>query len=174
MLPAHQNACCSHDALDRHIWLSPLLAIKQAESIAKVLSDRFPEHRETFQNNLALCKSDLTQLDEEIRSLLGPGKRRAIVVSHAAFGYFCHDYEIEQLSVEEEGKEPRPRYLEAMLERAKESKASLVLTLPQHNNKGAELIAERLHITSQMLDPYSTNYFETLRHLTHLILKEMP
>jgi zinc transport system substrate-binding protein len=32
-----------------------------------------------------------------------------VLVSHPAFGYFCKDYDLEQISIEVEGKEPRPK-----------------------------------------------------------------
>ena len=48
-------------------------------------------------------------------------------------------------------------------------KAELALALPQYNNKGAQLIAEKLHLPVHLIDPYSSEYFETMRKLAHLI-----
>ena len=163
---------CSHccmDHFDRHIWLSPKLAASQAKIIERALAEKFPEQRELFAQNLERLEGELDLLDEEIAAILEPVKERVILVSHPAFGYFCEDYAFSQLSVEYEGKDPRPKHLEEVLKQAGEKRAEIALALPQYNNKGAQLIAERLHVPVHLIDPYSPEYFETMRKLAHLI-----
>lgn len=167
----HSLSCkhCSMDHFDRHIWLSPNLAARQTEAIEKVLAERFPERAEEFKNNGAELRRELIALDREIQEILQPVERRLILVSHPAFGYFCKDYNLEQLSVEYEGKEPRPKHLEEVLKRAVSQSMEVALALPQYNNKGAQLIAEKLHVPVHLIDPYSAEYFETMRKLAQLI-----
>lgn len=167
----HELGCkhCAMDHLDRHIWLSPKLATEQAALIEKALIKQFPEQAETFQKNLLQLTAELTALDGEIREILKPVEKRTLLVSHPAFGYFCKDYDFVQLSVEYEGKDPRPKHLEEILKRAVSESAELALALPQYNNKGAQLIAEKLHMPVRLIDPYSADYFETMRKLAHMI-----
>ncbi len=165
----HLCAHCSSDSLDRHIWLSPKLAGQQAVHIAKVLSDRFPSLSEEIQQNLQNCLLELKDLDLEIQTILAPLRGRSFIVSHSAFGYFCHEYGLKQLSVEQEGKDARPRRLEEMLGESKRLSATIAFALPQHNNKGAQRIADVMNIPIQMIDPYSADYFNTLRTLARLI-----
>lgn len=156
---------CAHDALDRHIWLSPRLASLQAEAIERHLALNFPEKEGFFKENLASLQGRLAELDEEVAALLGPLAGRVILVSHPAFGYFCHDYGLEQLSIEYEGKDPRPHYLETVLQKASSEGAELAIALPQYNNRGAQMIAEKLRLPIRWIDPYSASYFETIRTL---------
>lgn len=167
----HALGCshCSMDHLDRHIWLSPTQASLQAEGIKDVLSRQFPEDELAFQQNLEKLKDDLAFLDEEIRVILKPIAERVILVSHPAFGYFCKEYGFEQLSVEYEGKDPRPKHLEQIIQKAVSHHAEVALALPQYNNKGAQLIAEKLHLPVHLIDPYSSDYFETMRKLSRWI-----
>ncbi|MBI3901172.1 MAG: zinc ABC transporter substrate-binding protein [Chlamydiia bacterium] len=163
--------CCAHSQ-DRHIWLSPSRISKQAEVIAETLSQTFPEQKERFAVNLATLQEKISCLESELNALLTPLSGRSIVVSHPAFGYFCNDFHLRQLSIEQEGKEPRPRYLEKILLDAKESHASLALALPQYNNKGIEKVAEELNLSLHMIDPYAPDCLTTLRTLTQLILQK--
>ncbi len=165
----HTSSHCCLDHLDRHIWLSPKLAASQAEMIAHILSERFPEHRAYFKTNLDHLLAELSQLDQDISAMLTPVQHRSLIVSHPAFAYFCRDYNLEQLSVEQEGKDPRPRHLEEMMSKARQKGVEIALALPQYNNKGAQLIAEQLHVPVKMIDPYSANYLETMRKLARLI-----
>ncbi len=160
---------CSMDHQDRHIWLSPKLAMQQANLIEKTLSEKFPERKNDFQKNLMEIHEDLLKLDEEIRGILKGVENRTLLVSHPAFAYFCKDFDLVQLSIEYEGKDPRPKHLEEILTRAVTESATVALALPQYNNKGAQLIAEKLHKPIRYIDPYSADYFETLRKLAHLI-----
>jgi len=159
---------CSLDHQDRHIWLSPKRASLQAAAIEKTLSEQFPNKKESFQKNLILLQGQLALLDIEIETLLEPVKDRVLLVSHPAFGYFCEDYNFVQLSVEFEGKDPRPRHLEEILKKALSQHAEIALALPQYNNKGTEIIAEKLSVPIYMIDPYSSDYFKTMRTLAHL------
>jgi zinc transport system substrate-binding protein len=157
------------DHLDRHIWLSPKRAALQVKQMEEALKARFSTE---FRENAETLSRELADLDEEIKNLLHSVQNRAIVVSHPAFGYFCQDYGIEQLSVEFEGKDPRPKQLEKMLHKARAENASVALALPQYNNKGAQRIAEELNVPVAYIDPYSSDYFFMMRQLTHLILEE--
>ena len=160
---------CHGCLADRHIWLSPKLTKLQAETIEKALSQKYPENRALFSKNRIVLCEQLTALDEEIRSILKETKNRTLLVSHPAFGYFCKEFNLHQLSVEYEGKDPRPKHLEAILKRATEERAQIALALPQYNNKGAQLIAEKLHKPVRYIDPYSEGYFEMMRKLALLI-----
>ncbi|MBX7066311.1 MAG: zinc ABC transporter substrate-binding protein [Parachlamydiales bacterium] len=167
----HALSCksCGMDHFDRHIWLSPKMAQKQAEIIEKVLSEKFPEQKELFHENCTKLCSDLNDLDLEIRNILKNVEKRTVLVSHPAFAYFCKDFDLTQLSVEYEGKDPRPKHLEEILKRAVAESAEVALALPQYNNKGAQLIAEKLHKPVRFIDPYSADYFETMRKLAKMI-----
>jgi zinc transport system substrate-binding protein len=160
---------CSHDQLDRHIWLSPNLAKEQATLMAKALGERFPEKKELFEANCKKLQAELTQLNLDIHAILKDVKNRTILVSHPAFAYFCKEYGLKQLSIEFEGKEPRPKHLEEILKSAVEESAHVALALPQHNNKGAQLVAEKLHMPVRLINPYSPDYFKTLIELAEII-----
>ena len=155
-----------NNAQDRHIWMSPKLAQTQARTMEKILSEQFPEHQLTFQANLQSLLADLESLDSEIRRALEPVKNHVLLVSHPAFGYYCRDYFLQQLSVECEGKDPRPKHMEYILQ---QKRPDVAISLPQHNNKGTQMIADRFHLPIKMIDPYSYDYFETMRSLTNWI-----
>lgn len=172
MLTTEDNAPCPHctaDGGDRHIWMSPSLAKRQAETIAQTLSAEFPQHREQFEMRLSTLLTDLEKLDKQIRETLQHAKRRSLLVSHPAFGYFCRDFDLRQLSVEVEGKDPRPRHLEQLLQTAKNDPPAVALALPQHNNKGVQILAQGLCVQIQMVDPYSSDYFSMMQELAEKI-----
>ncbi len=163
------RGCCDHDSMDRHIWLSPTLAKSQAEAMSRALGQEFPEHAPLFAQNLQELLAELDSLDRTIHTLLDSTENRSLLVSHPAFGYFCRDYGLEQISVEFEGKDPRPKALERLLAAVKETPPALSLALPQHNNKGIQIITKELKVPLQIIDPYSSDYFFMMRSLADML-----
>ncbi len=170
-LVSHEEGiCCAHEtqgSLDRHIWLSPKLLQIQAKKISETLTLQFPEYKEIFKRNLDLCLDELDRLDKEIHALLDPSHYKSFITSHAAFGYFCSEYNLIQITIEQEGKEPRPHHLKDVMQKALDLETSLAIALPQHNNKGTQIVAQQLHIPITSIDPYAPNYIETMLTLAY-------
>lgn len=160
----------SHDeGYDLHIWLSPALAKLQAQKIAAALIALLPSLQEQFSANLQRFLDELDVLDRQIAQILAPLSGKAILVSHPAFGYFCKDYHLVQLSIEIEGKDPLPQHITEILEQAKHYSIQSVLIEPQYSNKGAELVAKSLHLPTHRVDPYAENYEENLLAIAKVI-----
>ncbi len=175
-LPDFSSKTCDHnhehsstEAKDLHIWLSLRLAKQQAQIIAETLTLAFPEQKERIKENLQVLLDSLESADTFCSNMLNPYKGNAILVSHPAFGYFCHDYDLIQLSIECEGKDPLPGHLSSLLEEAKNLPVRTVLTQAQYNNKGAEMIAEKLHLPVDEIDPYSEDYLNNILYLARCI-----
>lgn len=166
--------CCHHhhhhdEGKDLHIWLSPRLAKLQAVKIAEALTSLLPAEQKRFEANLKSFIDELDHLDAEIADLLAPMKGQAILVSHPAFGYFCLDYHLTQLSIEMEGKDPLPQHVAAIVAKAKSYAIHSVITEPQYSNKGAELIAQSLGLPTHSVDPYAMNFSENLLSIAQVI-----
>jgi zinc transport system substrate-binding protein len=172
-LPDKKNSCrcCAHhkDQIDLHFWLSLRLAKQQAELIACTLIEAFPEKQVLIEENLVAFLKEMEDLDINITKQLAPFAGEAILVSHPAFAYFCYDYCLKQISIEQEGKDPLPKEISSLTELAKETHIQVVLTQAQYNNKGAELIANQLHLPIHEVDPYSANYLKNFLFIANCI-----
>jgi len=164
-----EDHCLHGEGEDLHVWLSPHLDKAQAEKIAAALGELLPEQQGLIQKRLHTLLRELDALDRQISKELAPYAGKAILVSHPAFGYFCRDYDLVQLSIETEGKEPRPQEMQHLLEEVKQYQVQSVILEPQYSNKGAERIAEELHLKTHTLDPYAENVVENLKKIAEEI-----
>ncbi len=162
---SHCHHGCCHGGVDLHIWLSPRLMLTQARTVERALSKRFPQHQQRYRQALEEHLAELAQLDGDISKLLGPHRGEYILLAHPAFGYFCRDYAIHQMAIEFEGKDPSPRQLTQMLQKARARKIATVFTQLQFNNKAAILVAEQLGARVVLLDPFEENYLRNLWHI---------
>lgn len=175
-LPATtENKSCScgerhGETRDLHIWMSLELAKIQAKKIAQAMEQAFPEHASTIAVNLQKLLDDIEKTNRKCLGMLKPFQGEAILVSHPAFGYLCHDYHLKQLSIEVEGKDPLPKQLSQLIESAKTEKIRTVLTQAQYNNQGAELLAKKLDLPIHEVDPYSSNYLSNFEAIVQCIV----
>ncbi len=168
LISAHDqpgHTCSNPACLDSHVWLSPRQSKNQARAIAETLIQLYPENRPLYTTNLQRFLSELDALDKEIGELLAPLKQRVIMVSHPAYAYFCRDYQLKQLSVEFEGRDPTPQQLTRVIQEARANKIRAIFIQPQYNNKGARLIADTIGAKVVTVDPYSEDYFNSMREI---------
>lgn len=152
---------CFHD--DIHTWLDPLLVEQQAKIIFETLADFFPEHRNFLERNFHIFVEKLQGLDETLHALLSPVDKRILLTSHASFAYFCHRYDLHQIAIAMEGKEFLPKTLSDIV--AKKEEIAIVIFMPEFNNRGAKMVADRYDLPVAMVDPYSVDYFKMMKHL---------
>jgi zinc transport system substrate-binding protein len=169
--PAHKHGDVVHEEKDLHLWMNPSIVAKQVENITQAISVEFPEMSTAFMNNYFDLKAKLIKLNAEISEKTAPFKGSYLLVSHPALGYYCERYELHQLSVEVEGKDPLPQDIARLMNELQEHPVPVVLIEPQYNKKGALLIAEKLHVPHEEINPYSEDYFGMLNHLTDVLVK---
>ncbi len=175
LLPSHdaialgEHVCHHHGAEDLHTWLSPRIVTIQVEKIYDTLVSLFPEHEAMYEKNYHVLVNSLDSLDTHIASILAPYSDSVILVSHPAFAYFCHEYDLKQLSVECEGKDPKPRDVEAIFLQAERYHPRVAILQLGFNNRGAELIAKKLDIRTLTFNPYSADYLQNMTRLAEAI-----
>lgn len=89
----------SHQGIAFTTWLDPKIAIAQADAIRKALQERWPEHRNDFNENYMTLKSDLQALDAELNSAVGDLAGQPVFFSHPVFQYLTRRYELNSKSV---------------------------------------------------------------------------
>lgn len=158
-----KSCSCRGDLLqDRHIWLSPNLAKVQTKNITEALIENFPEHRQYYEKNLKALLEELENLNKTFIERLAPLQTKAFLISHPSFSYLCKDYDLEQIPIEEEGKEPSTKGLQNILSKAASKNVKIVFVQNQYDNRAAKIIAEKLKLKIVPIDPYSPNYTQTL------------
>jgi zinc transport system substrate-binding protein len=158
---------------DPHIWMSPLLVKKQAQTMCDALIVLAPEDEELFRNNLHLFQRDLDLLDQKITSVLQPLRGDTIFVFHPVFGYFADAYGLKQLAVERGGKTPKGRDLVSFIQLAKKNSVRVIFVQPQFDQRVARKIASAIHGVVVPLDPLAQDYIENLSHMALTIQKAL-
>ena len=84
----------SHSGTAFTTWLDFSLATRQAESIYRALSRKLPTHEAELKNNFASLKTDLLQLDEQLREMTAARPELALLASHPIYQYLARRYQL--------------------------------------------------------------------------------
>jgi len=154
-----------HHGLDPHIWLSPQLVKIQAATILKALCEIDPAHKNQYEANYRNFISRIEQLDAELQILFKGKSGMKFIVFHPAWGYFANSYNLGQVPVEIEGKEPKPAQLMELIEHARENNIKVIFAQPQFSAKSAKIVAREIGGEVIFADPMAYEWFNNLRYV---------
>jgi len=156
-----------HDeqGMDPHVWLSLENTARIVNKTADAMVHERPYMRDVFYANRDRYTSQLFEVDHTIRSTLKSLQNRAILVYHPAFGYFCRDYNLTQIAIEENGREPSAQHLAAIITQAQNEGIRLIFAEPESSTKQAETLARELNGTVVLISPLAGNYLENMQRI---------
>ena len=115
--------------IDPHVWMSCSNARIIASNILKALCELEPKNKAFFEKNYQSLLSIIDKRDSTIKESFkkDPDLVRKFVIYHPILTYFARDYQLEQLAIEEEGREPSASQLKSLIERARKEKIKFCL-----------------------------------------------
>lgn len=170
----HQHAHGEEEGVDPHIWLSPLYAKKISRQILNTLTGKYPEKRDFFAANYAELEKDIDRIAAEAEKVLAGKKNKSFLIYHPALTYFAHDYDMEQISIEDEGKEPHPAHLKKITDEARSKAITIIFIQKQFDINNAEAIARSTHSKVIPIDPLNENWLEEMQQLTQIFQENLP
>lgn len=158
-----------HTGKDPHIWLDPILVIKQAHIIAHELVKADPEGKNFYMKNLRDFISDLRKLDGYLKGLFKNMENKNIVVFHPSWGYFTDRYGMNQVPVEIQGREPGQKELSLIIDFMKRGKSRVIFVQKQFSTKSAKTIASAVKGKVVKIDPLGEKYIENMKTIGKII-----
>ena len=171
---SHDNDSGDHEGIkDPHIWLSPSLVKYQARTICDALVEISPDKQDEFERNLDVFIGDLDNLSMEINNVLSGLESREFMVFHPSWGYFADEFNLKQIPIEIEGKEPGAKELAGIIDYAKERNISIIFAQTQFSQKSAQAIASQFDGKVIDIDPLNEDYINNLRGIANLFAGEI-
>lgn len=160
-----------HSGPDPHVWLDPMLVKVQAKNIYDTLVKIDSANKSYYLVNYKAFVKELETLNKKLKSILSHSHDKAFMVFHPSWGYFAKRYDLEQISIEIQGKEPKPAQLVELIKEAKIHNIKIVFVAPQFSQKGAKTIANSIKGNTAVIDPLSTKWEENLIKVANEIAK---
>ena len=141
--------------IDPHVWMSCSNARIIASNILKALSELEPKNKAFFEKNYLSLLSIIDKRDSIIKEGFNknPDLVRKFVIYHPILTYFARDYQLEQLAIEEEGREPSAAQLKSLIERARKEKIKFCLIQAEFANRNTTTFINESHTKPMDINP---------------------
>lgn len=141
--------------IDPHVWMSCSNARIIASNILKALCELEPKNKAFFEKNYQSLLSIIDKRDSTIKESFkkDPDLVRKFVIYHPILTYFARDYQLEQLAIEEEGREPSASQLKSLIERARKEKIKFCLIQAEFANRNTTTFINESHTKPMDINP---------------------
>ena len=141
--------------IDPHVWMSCSNARIIASNILKALCELEPKNKAFFEKNYLSLLKIIDKRDSTIREGFKnhPEMVRKFVIYHPILTYFARDYQLEQLAIEEEGREPSATQLKSLIERARKEKIKYCLIQAEFANRNTNTFIKESQTKPMNINP---------------------
>lgn len=160
----------SHEGgIDPHTWLSVSGVRVQAGVILKALIELDPDNSAHYHSNHAGFIESLDSLDNQIRKLITASGVNSFMIYHPSLGYFARDYQLEQIAIEQEGKEPSPAYMKELVDIALDRKLNTLFISSQFSKQSALVIADQINAKVEEFNPSAADWSSNMLEIAQKI-----
>lgn len=154
--------------IDPHVWMSCKNARIISSNIFKALCQLEPENKTFFQKNYQQLLSSIDRQDSIIRKSFkdNPEMVRKFVIYHPILTYFARDYQLEQLAIEEEGREPSADQLKSLIERARKEKIKYCLIQAEFANRNTNTFINESHTKPMDINPLQADWANAMKEVS--------
>ncbi len=163
------NSNHSH-GIDPHIWISPYELQTITDNIYRKINELYPDSVKYTDNYLKLIER-LKALDAQIKEMLQEARVDRFVIYHPALTYYARRYGLEQISIEQGGKEPSVRQLRDVIARCKADRVRYIFYQEQFPETVVRTLADDVGATPVPVDPLREDVVDNLIYITKLICR---
>jgi len=145
-----------------HIWLSPAKLQLQAKVVLDTLIELDPKNKEIYLNNYVKYINSLANLEKEGFNKI---KQKAFITFHPAFYHFAKDFNLNEIAIQKEGKNPSFSYLAKIINLAKKNHIKSVIISPEFPKKYAEIVAKKINAKTYTISPLNEDPRTTIKKL---------
>lgn len=154
--------------IDPHVWTSPKALQRMAENAYGAIRALCPDSVKYEANYMQLLEK-LRDLDARTLEKVSGSGVRYFVIYHPALTYYARDYGIEQVAIEEDGKEPSARRLAEIIRKGREDGVCKILYQKQFPASVVETVARDMGAAPVEIDPLCEDVVANIDAITDQI-----
>ena len=162
----HHGKHCHH-GVDPHIWCSPKCIDIMAKNTYNALVAMVPD--KDYSTAYSTLNEQIKELDSVVTKLCNNSSLPYFIIYHPALTYLARDYNLEQVAIEHEGKEPSAKHLATIIERARRDGMKRVFYQSEFPESSVAIVAEDIGAETVEINPLDENIFENIVTIATLI-----
>lgn len=174
--------CCEHhdhghghgheSETDPHTWTS----VKNAKIIVRNMFEAVVEidsaNADYYNENYKMFVASLDSLDAYAVKRLSGHKGEAFLVWHPSLSYFARDYELEQVTIGQIGKELSAKQLKGQIDNARNHNARVFFFQQEFDSRQADVLNEQIGAEKVTINPLSYDWETEIRRIVDAIAAE--
>lgn len=170
------SSTCSHGGeehlhYDPHYWTSPNGAKVMATNMYNAIIEFDSKNSSYYTQNYRELIAELDALDIMARSVLKETQNRQFAIFHPSLSYFARDYGLQQLTLEEMGKEMTPTTMLKAIEDAIEGGVKTVFVQNEFSPEQVKTFAKEIGAKVVVINPLAYNFVEEIKKVVYAIAK---
>ena len=141
---------------DPHVWLNPQNALKQMENIKDAFCERDSKNADTYEENFRECEMKINELCDKYNEASQEFSDRNIIVAHAAYGYLCDAFNLNQTPIEGMHGEggASPARMAEVVNFIRDNDVKYIFATSLESGKTMETIAKETDTQILVLNPF--------------------
>ena len=155
----------SHIGDDPHSWMSARNAIIMAHNIYEAVKRIDVKDSVFFSQRLDSLCSVIHATDKYIRQTTAQAHCKSFIIYHPALTYFASDYGLEQLALEEHGREPSAAELEQIISTARAKGVKTMFVQREFANRNVDIITNAIGARKVEINPLGYDWNKEMRRI---------
>jgi zinc transport system substrate-binding protein len=158
LVSEHNHKGAQVEGADPHYWMSPKCALIIASSVKEFLCQLNPSQKQKYESNYQSLVLTMHEIDNKAQNFFSDMQNRSFMIYHPNLGYMARDYNLEEIPVEYEGKEPTPSRMKDLIDRARKERLKTIFVQREYDTKNAKAIANEIGAKLKIIDPLSEDW----------------
>ena len=154
---------------DPHTWMSTNNALVIARNIYHAVKHINAKDSTIYKRRLDSLCNVIKATDEYAMSLTSQAHCKAFVIYHPALTYYASDYGLEQIAVEEHGREPTAADLQRIISTARSKGVKTMFIQKEFANRNVDVIANAIGATKVEINPLGYDWEKEMKHIADAI-----
>lgn len=155
----------SHIGDDPHSWMSARNAIIMAHNIYEAVKRIDVKDSVFFRQRLDSLCNVIHATDKYIRQTTAQAHCKSFIIYHPALTYFASDYGLEQLALEEHGRDPSAAELEQIISTARAKGVKTMFVQREFANRNVDIITNTIGARKVEINPLGYDWNKEMRRI---------
>ena len=155
----------SHIGDDPHSWMSARNAIIMAHNIYEAVKRIDVKDSVFFRQRLDSLCNVIHATDKYIRQTTAQAHCKSFIIYHPALTYFASDYGLEQLALEEHGRESSAAELEQIISTARAKGVKTMFIQREFANRNVDIITNTIGARKVEINPLGYDWNKEMRRI---------
>ncbi len=154
---------------DPHTWMSATNAIIIAKNIYKALAETNLKDSLTFKKNLSKLIEKINNTNIKVKRNIRKDKNLSFLIYHPSLTYFARDYNLKQIPVEEEGREPSAAQLKEVIKKARNNNVRVMFVQKEFSNRNTDIVSKGSNAIKEEINPLDYNWDKQMIKIATLL-----